>query len=414
MKFFRPRHAPQPAPAAGTLHSCNGMVSYSPDHLHAPTLFENIPVVPVTSEERMVLTGGPVWPEWAQAGELRHQRSGVPVDKQPQYDPGTLQPFDKPALWGGHIVNHFGHFLAEHSTRLLCAARARPDLTILLTLPPDKTPEQVPAFVWQVLKWYGIEATRIHFVTNPLKVRQLWAIPMAEQWAHVPPSGAYLDLLDDTANRNGLTNPPTEIVYVARDGFEQSAEGHNAGESYLTALLPKLGVSVLRPETMKLKAQLACYQKAHTLIFAEGSAMHGRQLLGRINQHVAVLNRRPRSRIALSALQPRCRQLSYVETTRGLASVVWPNGNPWLVRAISLYDPDVLLRSFAALGVPLQDVWDPVAFEHAQEQAIRTWIALRFEPRQPIDHTASRRRVTRELSQFGLDHLAKEIPGTPP
>lgn len=417
MRFFRKRQEPTfepaslPTPFTGQ-PGLDGLVSYSHNQLPAPVRFEDIPVVPITSEDRMIFRGGPVWPDWEGAVSLRHQRSGLAVDQKPDCDPDRLENFARPAIWGGHFANHFGHFLAEHSTRLLVAARARPDLPILMTLPPGMGPGKLPRFFWQVLNWYGIDGKKIHFVSSPLKVQELWAVPMAEQWANVPPSEAYLDLLDDNARRQGLMADPGGVVYVARDRFEQTAEGHNAGETYLTSLLPQLGVSVLRPEAAGLQEQMKAYQGAHTLIFAEGSAMHGRQLLGRCDQHIVVLNRRPRMRIALSALHPRCRTLSYAEVTRGAASVLWPHGAPWIVRAISVYDTERLLQVFAALGVPLADLWDQDDYLKARDGAIRTWMQIRFHPDQPIDHGKSLEQVVQEFRALNLGHLAEELQTT--
>lgn len=409
LRMFKSAARPAAVDAPPSHDAVAGLVSFPRDALAPLTKFTDIPVVPAHSETQMVLSGGPVWPNWDAQIALRHQRSGLAVDPQPPVDRAALSPCDEPAIWGGHIVDHFGHFLAEHGTRLLCAARMRPDLQVLMTLAPNLNPQTVPAFFWQILNWYGIPPRRVRFVTTPMLLRELWAIPMAEQWAHVPPSQALLDLLDDNATRHGMDAPPQDVVYVTRDRFEKIGGGHNAGEAYLTQLLPQLGVTVIRPETVGLRDQLAAYSRARVLIFAEGSALHGRQLLGRRDQHIVILNRRPNMRIGLSALHARCTQLSYGEVTKGLASVQWPNGAPWLVRAISIYDTERLLALFAALGLPLQDVWDQQAFARAEASDLRNWLNIRLDPAQPIDHSASKARVTKDLRQLGFDQIADEL-----
>ena len=372
--------------------------------------FRDIPVVPVTKEAGMVLLGGPVWPDWAGSGALRHNRSGIPVDRKPAVPATGLSEFTSPATWGGHAVSHFGHFIVEHCTRILQARVEHGDKTMLFTLPPGLRAPQLPAFFWQILAWYGVASDRVRFVTAPLQVAELWAAPMAEQWAHVPPSDAYLTLLTENAAERGLEPQRHDIVYVARDRMEASAEGHNAGESYVTKLLERLGVTVIRPETLSLRAQLEYYKGAETLIFAEGSALHGLQLLGRQDKTVIVLNRRPNMRIGLSAIQPRVSTLAYAEVTRGTISVVWPNGNPWMVRALSMYDIDCLLSTFGQLGVPLSKFWDNTAYLAARDKAIRLWIQKRFHPREPIDHVASVRRVRQEFSDLGLQAFLSELP----
>lgn len=387
-----------------------GLFTYNRQNLNPLTCFEDVPVMPVTQETGMVLLGGPVWHNWPGAGPLRHNRSGIPVDRKPPVPAKGLTEFAAPATWGGHSVPHFGHFIVEHSTRILQARAEHGTKKMLFTLPPGQNADQVPAFFWQVLAWYGVEARNVTFITAPLQVRELWAAPMAEQWAHVPTSGAYLDLLSENATARRLKPKRNSIVYVARDRMEATAEGHNAGEPYLTSILPQLGVTVIRPETMSLREQLEYYAGAETLIFAEGSALHGRQLLGRQDQTIMVLNRRPNMRIGLSSVQPRVTTLAYAEVTRGTAAVLWPNGNPWMVRAISLYDIDCLLGSFDSLGVPLSRVWDNTAYLAARDHGIRTWIKLRFDPRVTIDHAASARRVRQEFTALGLTGFLDALP----
>tara|TARA_R110002096_G_scaffold260779_5_gene454083 strand:+ start:4717 stop:5988 length:1272 start_codon:yes stop_codon:yes gene_type:complete len=387
-----------------------GLFAYGRQRLTPLTRFEDIPVVPVSQETGMVLLGGPVWENWPQSGALRHNRSGIPVDRKPPVPGGGLTDFTAPATWGGHAVPHFGHFIVEHSTRILQARVEHGAKKMLFTLPPGHTADQIPAFFWQILAWYGVETGNVSFVTAPLRVRELWAAPMAEQWAHVPTSEDYLSLLSENSAARGLKTKRNAIVYVARDRMEATAEGHNAGEPYLVSVLQRLGVTVIRPETLSLRDQLAYYQGAETLIFAEGSALHGLQLLGRRDQTVVVLNRRPNMRIGLSAIQPRVTTLAYAEVTRGTAAVLWPNGNPWIVRAISLYDVDCLPATFGRLGVPLSRVWDNAAYLAARDHGIRTWIRLRFDPRVTIDHPASARRVRQEFTALGLTEFLDELP----
>ncbi|MFC4733022.1 glycosyltransferase 61 family protein [Salipiger abyssi] len=384
--------------------------TYHNQGLPEMTRFADIPVVPVTENNGMVLRGGPVWPDWRAAGPLRHNRSGQPVDRFPPALPGQQADFDAPATWGGHCVDHFGHFVAEHGTRILQARSSHGDKVMLFTLERGKTAAQLPRFFWQTLSWYGVAGEQVRFVHQPLRVAELWAAPMAEQWAHVPTSQGYLDLLDANTEARGLTPKPNSVVYVSRAAMEATAEGHGAGEPYLNQALEQLGVTVIRPEAMPLAEQLAYYQGADLLIFAEGSAMHGRQLLGRRDQTVVVLNRRPGMRIGLSALQPRVSKLIYVEATRGTASVLWPSGKPWIVRAISLYDTETLIGAFEALGIPLSRVWDERAYLEARDRAIRNWIRIRLDPRQPIDHAASARQVRTDFGNLGLDHLIDELP----
>lgn len=393
----------------------NGLIVFGRTASPAATRFDDIPVLPACNSRPMIAEGGPVWPDWEHMDAMRHMRAGRPIDLKPALPAAPLTDMDEEAVWGGHVVDHFGHFAAENSTRLLQGVSGRPSARVLFTLEPGLRPAAVPGFFWQVLDWYGVAKERVHFVTRPLRVRHLWAAPMAEQLNEVTPSEAYLDLLARNRGRNRLPDRPGGVVYVARDRMEATAEGHNAGESYLTGLLQGLGVHVIRPETMRLRDQLAWYDSARTLVFSEGSAMHGRQFLGRLDQDIVILNRRPRMRVGLSALGARCNRLAYGEVTRGSASVLWPNGEPWMVRAISIYDTERLLAAFDAIGVPLREVWNRDDYLAARDAAIGKWIAIRFDTGQRIDFAASLTAVRAEFKRLGLTHLLGQLPeGTAP
>ena len=89
-------------------------------------VFRNVPVVPVTSVHQHVALGGPIWPDFAMQTAVRHCRGGLPVDAEPMGLP-TTDELDQPAVWGGFLDKSFGHFVAEHTPRLPCALRERPD-----------------------------------------------------------------------------------------------------------------------------------------------------------------------------------------------------------------------------------------------------------------------------------------------
>ena len=410
------RSKPAIAPTGAAAHSAglpHGMTELTTDALPPLYEFDDIVVMPTQSEEGMVAKAGPIWPDWDGAATVRHRRHHHAVDSRPQ-DPGALasiEILDGSAAWGGHAVDHFGHWLAEHSTRLLhLAILASADSQVLFTLPNGVRANMLPAFFWQTLAWYGIDAERVRFVTKPLRVAHLYAAPMAELWAGAAPTEAYLNALDGRiVGQLGHTNPEGTI-YVTRDGVAAGGAGHNAGESYLASCLKHLGVTVLHPESRPLTDQLRAYASADQLIFSEGSALHGRQLIGRMAQHIVVLNRRKQTRIAKDALQPRCTRLTYCDVTHDELNVYFRDGRPWPVRALSLYDVSALLEQLDYVGMQLAEIWDQTAFEAARDADIRRWIKLRFEQRRPLDVQKSVSAIREVLERNNLAHLASALP----
>ena len=117
---------------------------------------------------------------------------------------------------------------------------------------------------------------RVRILAGPVIADDLLVAPQAEQINGPGPSDEYLDALDELTVRR-LGQPARHgIVYVSRAGMQ----ARFAGEGYLEGALARAGVRILRPERMSLRVQLRAYLSAEQLIFAEGSAIHGRNSWG--------------------------------------------------------------------------------------------------------------------------------------
>ena len=167
-------------------------------------------------------------------------------------------------------------------------------------------------------------------------VSELRCAPQAERLEMIGPSERYLALLDQTTRRNALVPKQSAVLYVTRSGLLRLGKGGHVGESYLVVVLQALGVEILDPGTATLTEQLASYAGARTLVFAEGSAMHGRQLLGRLPQDIVVLQRREEQKLARHNLTPRCRALRYVEASAVFAAPIGAEGRRLNAEGISL------------------------------------------------------------------------------
>ncbi len=341
-------------------------------------VFREIPVVPVTAVHQHVALGGPIWPDFDRQTTVRHCRGGSPQDRAPAWtDNATLLMED--AVWGGFLDSHFGHFIADHLPRLPAALRERPDDVYLFTVDPGMTREGLGAWVWQVFDLIGLRTDQVRLVTEPLRVRCLRVGEQAESLPQNGPCGAYLDLVEHWAR--DLTPVPAPLLYVSRVGLPQQGGGAHAGEGYVVGLLERLGVAVLDPADAALRDQLAAYAGAERIIFAEGSAMHGRQLLGRLKQDIAVLRRRPDKRLAEAGLTPRCRSLSYHGVGNEMLMAYWKSGAKRPNPALSLYDVDKLQRTFAGFAVDLARLWHDDDFARAALRDITDWIS--FQPPNP-------------------------------
>ena len=361
-------------------------------------LFHDVEVVPPTKLylDAGMVDGGPIWPDFANRTAIRYCLNGKAVDTCPPSYPGHHSVMSRPCVWGGFARPHFGHLVAEHLTRVLVSIRRRPTDTFLFVAEPGFRGLVQPGYFWELLDWYGLPRAQAHFVTRPLIVSELRVVPQAEQIGQRKPDPAYLDLLDENAARNQLTPIPSRILYVTRSGMLLRRCGGHAGEAYLVEVLRQLGVAILDPARATLRRQMAEYAGAQTLIFAEGSSLHGRQLLGRIDQAIVVMNRRVGSRIAQSALTPRSADLAYVEATHGMAAWIRHDGLLMAHQALAFYDLPALFAGFRAVGVDLARVWNNDAYISARDVDVSRWLwvmRLRFLLRRSkirLDETRAR------------------------
>jgi hypothetical protein len=335
-------------------------------------VFTDVPVVPVTAVHQHVALGGPLWPEFAAQTWVRHCRGGVPQDQVPVW-PGAGERLVGAAVWGGFLDSHFGHFVADHLPRLPAVLRERPGDTYLFTVDPGMTRESLPGWVAPVLGWIGLPMAQVRLVTAPLTVDHLWVGSQAESLPQVGPVPGYLEILAGLAR--GLEPGVAPLLYVGRAGMAAQGAGVHAGESYVIGLLGARGVALLDPARAPLCDQLAAYAGAGRIVFAEGSALHGRQVLGHVAQEIAVLRRRPGKRMAEAQLVPRCHGVTYHDVGDQVLMAYWKSGAKRPNPALSLYDVRRLHRVFAGFGVDLATGWDGAAYRAAAMADVEGWLA---------------------------------------
>lgn len=346
--------------------------------------FDDITVVPLSELSRHVGCGGPVWPDFDAQTAPRHCRDGKPVDRCPEATE-PLEKVEEPAVWGGILDLQFGHLVSEHMTRLPQSMAERPDDICLFAIKPGVDAAALPDWVGQALDWYGVPKARRRVVTVPLRVARLSVAAQGETLGWQRTEAAYLDLLDRNTARNGLTVDPCPVVYVSRAGLLRLGQGGHAGETYLGEVLMQVGVKVVDPARLSILDQCAVYAGAQVLVFAEGSAMHGRQLLGRVAQDIHVLRRRPNRDIGLSQLAPRCRDLRFHAAAGKQLGVQMPGGGMRYDLAPAFYDLDVVFGLFADLGFDLARHWDQDAYLASVAADLRGWFArCRTTPEQVL------------------------------
>jgi hypothetical protein len=338
--------------------------------------FRNIVVMPGSPNQTFLtlVNGGPIWPRFEEQTKVRAMRRRKPVDFRPAEPTGPVRRVDEPCVWGGMLFMQFGHLCAEFTTRLLWSRLRWPDATYLFIASPVYSESNLPAHCWSIFEWLGLRRDQVRIVTAPLECSVLHVMPQAETLHGPPPTEAYLDLMDANARRNGLVPVASNILYVTRVGMLAAQSGANAGESYLQTLLSEAGVTIMDPAVAGFREQMERYAGAATIVFAEGSAVHGLQLLGRTDHRVFVLNRRMKNDLGHQSLKPRVREVRYFKTTKALVKLHLKSGKDMQHTGVSFYDTAVVFEVGRALGIDLDTMWNDDAYRAAQGIDVQIWL----------------------------------------
>lgn len=335
---------------------------------------EEVRIEPAAGHQISIPFGGPLWEGHSPPEFVYHIRDGRPAMFPVHESDLAPDVIFGPVVWGGYAAQNFGNFLAEYVPRLAASVARHPDGQFLFLLPHDVSAARLKSWFWETLDWFGISRAQVLFCgAVPVVVSELHVFPQGEYMgAGGAPSEAYLDLLDSNARARGLGDKGDNVVYVSRAGLGDRSLG---GEIYVEGVLDSVGVKTVRPETLVISEQLSWYMRARTLIFAEGSAVHGRQLLGRRAGSEAVLVRRRGQRFCRRALEPRCGTLHYLDTLD--ASVHFfvdsRTGRPTPYNAFPLLNAGRIISSFSSLGVDLSPSWSDREFYRQLESDLDSW-----------------------------------------
>ena len=354
-------------------------------------------------------TPGVLWPDFDNQTDVRLWRDRRRFCTRPTIDASNPEIIEEPCAFISVHDDHFGHICSETVPRIPQTLVDAPGLPLYFSsAAPMGRKDMAPAFR-AVMTWLHVPLERLRFVYKPTLFRELHVAAQAEQLNGPPPLPEYLDLLEERIAGNLPPNTPEGVVYVSRAQLRPEA-GRMAGERYLVLCLQQAGVQIVYPELLSLPEQMRAYAGARHLVFAEGSAVHGRQLLGRLDQEIWIMRRRPRSHIALNQLAPRSLGLRYVASQAGGLIITNAKGGRVPNSMCSLYRVDAVLAHFEGLGVPLGRFWRTKHYERQRDEDVLSWLRAVYHP--GIAHWLRPHNSNEEmLAQFealGLGHLTRE------
>lgn len=272
--------------------------------------------MPTPAPPGMIPVGGPIYPDFNNQGKSRHLRLSKPADIcPPMPSESAITSLDEEFVYGGYAYAHFGHFTAEFIHRILPSILAYPTLRVIFVSNPAVVPDKRPKFISEIFDYFGISG-RVFIVDKPVRVSCLHVFPQQEHLGGGVPEAAYLDALGDQQQKKltPIVASGHGILFVSR------AKQHSrmAAESLLEDLFAKLGATIFRPEEYSLVQQLSHYVSYRRIIFSEGSALHGLQLLGRLQAEVTILRRHGGFKDSPDFLMSRVAKLNRVSLEDGM------------------------------------------------------------------------------------------------
>jgi capsular polysaccharide biosynthesis protein len=188
-------------------------------------------------------------------------------------------------LFGGHLMNHYGHFIIESMSRLW-ARDIFPALPILFTSP--RKWREPPAFGMDVFAALNL-GPRTLVIDQPTLFREVLCPGTAIEYRWKAysvadePHTAVAEALDRSKAR-GWRKP----VYLTRSGLSEGLRKSDA-EPELESCLSRRGFEVVRPEALSLREQIALFEQAPLIVGTVGSALHT-ALFSRTSGTLATLN----------------------------------------------------------------------------------------------------------------------------
>jgi tetratricopeptide (TPR) repeat protein len=347
--------------------------SRPPDHY----TFDNLRVEAFKHPLTPSFPGGPVLTDAAFA-RLRHKRGDQACDH-----------FDEQATFNAYVNgewvyigpkhHHFGHIMAEMVHRILPSKVFFPDIRkyVIVTTFDDDDKTLCDSYR-EVLEFFEIDPGAV-LVLNENKIVERLSI--CEQGANLEghPMPWYLAALREFSTRRldsiyGSRHHP-EKVYVSKSKIPHG--GTILGERYMEELLSREGFFVFYPEEAPLTAQMDVYRKAKVLVFSEGSAFHGTELLGEaMLDHTYLIVRRIYAReVFASILEPRSRHFEMFPDTFFLGTIVVDpeTRDPHSEFGVSVLDIDRLIAFFRDRQIARLDDLDIREYFEAAEQDLRAY-----------------------------------------
>lgn len=216
------------------------------------------------------------------------------ADKQLTTKP--IRHFAGDYLYGGMILDHYGHFLIEGLARAHAFQRLAA-LPILYTLPySDITePEQLPTYIKAIFELLGIALDRLILIQETTSCERLVIPKVGMRWWDYLDSKHQQTIAAQVKVSLGADYPRTQhgSLYLSRAKLNTSHDSHGiCDETVFENYLQAEGVTVISPEKLPVKDQVRLLCASENVIGFVGSAFHTLLLCADTPAKIFYLNRK--------------------------------------------------------------------------------------------------------------------------
>jgi len=299
-----------------------------------------------------------------------HVKPGY-TNKPVAITPSDLSKLDGSHIFGGMLQIHFGHFFTESIGRIWAQGYLSSKFNSIAFY--HRVPGgRIPGFVRETIELLAPEL-QINIIQRPTIVEEL-AVPTHIEkygmlYGHTVMQEAVLPL-------KAIKGGTAKRLYVSRSKLHLS-DGGILFEELVEKYLVEESYQVIHPEKMTIREQLAAYNAADELIFAEGSALHLYALVARSTQRVFIIWRRKLAeffgwQISTFGGPTRVHGVPCIE-----ALFVPPNGE---VSARALLDFEDLSRQLYNSGFISNKRWDIPKASEVNHEITRAELATKHDP----------------------------------
>ncbi|MFG1230224.1 glycosyltransferase 61 family protein [Xanthobacter wiegelii] len=281
-------------------------------------------------------------------------------------------------IYGGPIYNHFGHFMSEMVHRIVRARRIWGGGKVLFVTSKgaSNSKNSLPYYIRDILKFLDLTSDEYEIVSEDCVVEDLLVVEAGSDFGGGPKVGYVDELAAWGAGRFSADKDAPRRLFVSRSGIKQG--GIFLGESYLEDWLSSAGFTAFHPEKFSFSDQIEAYRSAESIIFSEGSACHGVELLGASSLgRTLILNRRhSHEEIFARVLRPRSAEFQshVIGSDLGTALVRAESKIPLYEFSVSLIDPDLITKIIDEFGYPVPDRFDINQYSQAAEADLYSYI----------------------------------------